>query len=156
MLLRDDRSCRVRCESASACRVFQEMGTGRAPFRGLGSRLAIESGLRETHPHAGSLFLECEEDRGVPIGPAPRHGLAHLLLAEGPQSEGDFGAVGQLEREAQVFSGELERETRLEVAAEIGGEFRVVLISQRTRGSRQIVGAHLTLAEPRQLYTKRC
>ena len=135
---------------------FGRCGTAARNSGEFGSRLAIESDLRETHLHPGSLFLESKEDRGVSIGPTSCHGLAHRLLAERPHSEGDFGAVGRLEREAQVFSGELERETRLEVAAEIGGEFRVVLVSQRTCGSRQIVGAHPALAEPRQLFTQRC
>jgi hypothetical protein len=99
---------------------FGRCGTAARNSGEFGSRLAIESDLRETHLHPGSLFLESKEDRGVSIGPTSCHGLAHLLLAERPHSEGDFGAVGRLEREAQVFSGELERETRLEVAAEIG------------------------------------
>src|SRR5262245_25592316 len=76
-----------------------------------------QSGLRETHVNARPLFLECEKDRGVPIGPAPRHGFAHLVRAECPQPQGNVGIASQLQGEAQVLSGQLEREARLEVAA---------------------------------------
>src|SRR5438270_8293149 len=56
------------------------------------------SGRQQAHRRVGALFLQCQEDRGVALGPAAADRLDQLLLAERGEPHRRIGGARQLER----------------------------------------------------------